>query len=76
LTARTLQKVFKDSVSKSDIKKEVTFHCLRHSFATHLLENGIDIRYVQNLLGHAKITTTQIYTQVTNPSLKNIKSPL
>ncbi len=76
LTTRSFQAVFKKALKKAVIKKEATFHSLRHSFATHLLENGTDVRYVQELLGHANIRTTQIYTQVTNPKLKNIKSPL
>ena len=75
LTTRTAQKVFENSFKKVGIKKPATFHSLRHSFATHLLENGVDVRYVQELLGHANIRTTQRYTQVTNPMLKNIKSP-
>lgn len=69
-------KVFKNSLKRAGIKKGATFHSLRHSFATHLLEDGVDVRYVQELLGHASIKTTQRYTQVTNPSLKKIESPL
>lgn len=76
LTTRTAQKIFAKSLKKVNIKKQATFHSLRHSFATHLLENGVDTRYVQELLGHQNIRTTQIYTKVTNPKLKNIKSPL
>jgi len=76
LTERTAQKVFENALQTAGIKRDATFHSLRHSFATHLLENGVDVRYVQELLGHRNIRTTQVYTQVTNPKLKNIKSPL
>lgn len=75
LTTRTAQKIFENALKSSGIKKDATFHSLRHSFATHLLENWVDVRYVQELLGHRNIRTTQLYTQVTNPRLKNIKSP-
>ena len=76
LTTRSAQKIFETARKRACIPKPATFHSLRHSFATHLLENGVDVRYVQELLGHQNIRTTQIYTHVTNPSIKNIKSPL
>ncbi len=76
LTERTIQKVFENALQGTEIHKDATFHSLRHSFATHLLENGVDVRYVQELLGHQNIRATQVYTKVTNPNIKNIKSPL
>lgn len=75
LTERSAQKIFENALKKAGIIKPATFHSLRHSFATHLLENKVDIRYVQELLGHANIQTTQLYTRVSNPTLKQIKSP-
>lgn len=76
LTTRSIQKIFSEWLKKSKIKKQATFHSLRHSFATHLLENWTDIRYIQNLLWHSNIQTTQIYTKVMNTKINNIKSPL
>lgn len=76
LTERTVQKVFEQAVIASGIKKQVSVHTLRHSFATHLLENGIDIRYIQELLGHQSTRTTEIYTHVSSKDIRRIKSPL
>lgn len=76
LNVRTVQMVFKRALEKSGIKKDASCHDLRHSFASHLLESGTDLRYIQLLLGHKNISTTTIYTRVATPGLKGIKSPL
>ena len=72
---KSIQSVLKQAVEKSNIKKPITLHWLRHSYATHLLENGTDLRYIQELLGHKSSKTTEIYTHVSTKSLQNIKSP-
>jgi integrase/recombinase XerD len=73
---RSVQQVVKKAVKKSGINKKVTPHTIRHCFATHLLDGGTDVRYIQELLGHADIKTTLIYTHVTNHKLSMIESPL
>jgi site-specific recombinase XerD len=74
-TNSSAQKVLQKALSKTDIRKKVTLHTLRHSFATHLLENGTDLRYIQALLGHANPKTTMIYTHVSEASVRKIKNP-
>lgn len=76
LTARSVQRIFKKACRKANIKKKVSVHTLRHSFATHLLEKGTDLRYIQKLLGHKSSTTTEIYTHVSKRDIANIESPL
>jgi integrase/recombinase XerD len=68
--------VFVAAHQKSGIKKAASLHTLRHSFATHLLESGTDIRYIQSLLGHNSSKTTEIYTHVTTKAFGKIRSPL
>ena len=76
LTTRNLQKIVNGAKKKSGITKEITPHTLRHSFATHLLESGNDIRKIQVLLGHSSLNTTQLYAHVSTAELKKIRNPL
>lgn len=76
LTSESAEKIVKKAAELAGVAKNISCHSLRHSFATHLLEAGTSIRYIQELLGHARLETTQIYTKVANNNLQNIKSPL
>ncbi|MES2138099.1 MAG: tyrosine-type recombinase/integrase [Bacteroidota bacterium] len=73
--ARSLQQVLKQSLVKVKITKPVSLHWLRHSYATHLLENGTDLRYIQEILGHSSSKTTEIYTHVSTKNIQKIISP-
>ncbi|QCK17106.1 integrase [Mangrovivirga cuniculi] len=75
-SSSSLRKVFHRAKKNAGIKKDATLHTLRHSFATHLLERGTNLRYIQNLLGHSSSKTTEIYTHITSKGMNEIKSPL
>lgn len=73
---RSVQNMIRDIVAKTEIKKQVTMHTLRHTFATHSLENGVDLRYIQSMMGHESSKTTEIYTHITTRGFDQIQSPL
>lgn len=75
-TTSSLRKVFQTAIRDTGIKKSLSLHSLRHSFATHLLESGVDLRYIQELLGHNSSQTTEIYTHITHKGWEKIQSPL
>ena len=76
LHSRSVQKIFTNACKKAGITKEVSVHSLRHSFATHLLGSGVDLRYIQEILGHKSSKTAEIYTHVSTKNLSNIRNPL
>jgi site-specific recombinase XerD len=76
LSARQLSRVFKAAAAAAELDPKYSMHSLRHSYATHLLEDKVDIRIIQTLLGHSKIETTTRYTQVANSVLQEVTSPL
>jgi len=75
-SAESVRAFLKRGAKAAGIRKRVTPHTLRHSYATHLLEQGVDVRYIQELLGHARTETTMIYTHVSRKDLRQIESPL
>lgn len=75
-SASSVQSIVKTAYERAGIKKKVSTHSLRHSFGTHLLENGTDLRYIQSLMGHASSKTTEIYTHITTKGFDQIQNPL
>lgn len=76
MSVQSAEKIFKAAAARAGIVKKVSIHALRHSFATHLLEAGVDIRYIQELLGHASAKTTEICTHVSSRAIEHIVNPI